>query len=73
MTQNTGEPEVLTLQEAADFLRVTPEAVELLIADKSLPARKIGNDWRLLREALRYWLLTTESKQASDARICRRI
>lgn len=64
MIQNSGESEVLTVNEAAEFLRVTPDVVERLIADKSLPARRVEGEWRLSREAIHYWLVTAESKDA---------
>jgi excisionase family DNA binding protein len=47
---------VLTLGEAAAFLRVPEDAV-LALADKdALPAQKIGEEWRFLKRALADWL-----------------
>lgn len=49
--------EVLTLGEAADFLRVKPEQVEQLARQHRLPSRRIGNnEWRFSRTALLVWL-----------------
>src|SRR5262249_8754917 len=31
-------------------------AVEQLVADEAIPARKIGGEWRFLRKALENWL-----------------
>jgi len=49
-------PEVLTLDEAADLLRVMPAALEDRIADGAIPARRFGADWRISRRALMDWL-----------------
>ncbi len=64
MIQQLPPHEVLTLSEAAAFLRVAPESIERLIADEALPARKVDGEWRFSKEGLHYWLITAESKQA---------
>src|SRR5579871_730700 len=47
---------VLTLTEAASFLRV-PEAELLRLVEKhEVPAQHIGNEWRFLKKALTEWL-----------------
>src|SRR5262249_18283609 len=47
---------ILTLAEAAAYLRV-PEDVLLKLADEGgVPARRIGGEWRFLRKALDDWL-----------------
>jgi hypothetical protein len=48
--------EVLTLPEAASFLRVTEEALTDLAERDALPARKIADEWRFSRRALGDWL-----------------
>jgi excisionase family DNA binding protein len=48
--------EVLTIDEAAELLRVTPAALEDRIADGAIPARCFGADWRISRRALMDWL-----------------
>lgn len=49
-------PEVLTLSEAADYLRASPEDVLELAVQGDLPGRKIKQDWRFHRQALSEWL-----------------
>jgi excisionase family DNA binding protein len=49
-------PDVLTLEEAASFLRVSPEALRAAVADGTVPARQIGGEWRFARQALLAWL-----------------
>jgi excisionase family DNA binding protein len=51
-----AEPEVMNLEEAAAFLRVTPEAVKALAEAQRIPARRIGEAWRFSRPALLEWL-----------------
>jgi excisionase family DNA binding protein len=51
-----AEPEVLTLQEAADLLRVDPGIVRELAEGGELPGRRLGGDWRFSRQGLLQWL-----------------
>ncbi len=51
-----GFPDVLTVPEAADYLRVSEAEIHDLVQSQGLPARKIGNEWRLLKVALQDWL-----------------
>jgi excisionase family DNA binding protein len=58
---NAAEPapptaDVLTLSEAAQLLRVTPEEVKRLASRNEVPARRIGWNWRFNRAALMAWL-----------------
>jgi excisionase family DNA binding protein len=48
--------EVLTLAEAAAYLRILEDALEKLAAERAIPARKIGDEWRFSRTALHDWL-----------------
>jgi len=55
---NGSEMDVLTLSEAAAYLRLSEADVLRLIREQGLPARQLGNDWRLLRTAIQEWLST---------------
>ncbi|MCY2991329.1 MAG: helix-turn-helix domain-containing protein [Planctomycetota bacterium] len=48
--------EVLTLEEAAAYLRVSEQEVDALATRCVLPGRKIGDQWRFHRCALVDWL-----------------
>ena len=48
--------EVLTIDEAADLLRTDAATVTSMAEDGTLPARKVGDDWRFTRSALLRWL-----------------
>jgi excisionase family DNA binding protein len=45
--------EVLTLSEAAAYLRLPEADVVRLVKEQSLPARRLGNEWRFLQTAIR--------------------
>jgi excisionase family DNA binding protein len=52
-----ADPEaVLTLQEAAELLRLAPETVRASAAAGDLPGRAFGREWRFVRSALLEWL-----------------
>ena len=46
----------LTLDEVAQFLKVSPQTVRRLAAKGELPGRKIGNKWRFSPLAIHLWL-----------------
>jgi excisionase family DNA binding protein len=48
--------EVLTLDDAAELLRVSPQALRERAESGDIPARRIGDEWRFSREALLAWL-----------------
>jgi excisionase family DNA binding protein len=48
--------EVLTLAEAAAYLRVPEDALLKLADADAVPAQKIGDEWRFLRKGLNDWL-----------------
>ena len=48
--------EVLTLAEAAAYLRVGEATILQAIQHQGLPARQLGADWRFLKSALQDWL-----------------
>lgn len=52
----TAAGEVLTLEDAARLLRAEPGDVLALIEAGELPARRLGQDWRLSRTAVLAWL-----------------
>jgi excisionase family DNA binding protein len=47
---------ILTLAEAAAYLRVSEVELAELAARNGLPARKLGGEWRFLRRALDDWM-----------------
>src|SRR5579872_6744649 len=57
---------VLTLSEAAAYLRVSEDAVLKLVAEQALPGRQIGSEWRFLQSALDVWLCAPANRRAGD-------
>jgi excisionase family DNA binding protein len=51
-----SELDVLTLEDAAAYLKVEYGQIRRLIKEQALPGRKIGDEWRFLRGALADWL-----------------
>ena len=58
-------PDVLTLSEAAGYLRLPEAEVVSLIRDKGLPAQQVGSEWRLLLAAIRDWLRMGPARNSS--------
>jgi len=55
--------ELLTPQEVADILNVDKFTVYRLLAQKQLPAFKVGNQWRFKRKMIEAWLRRTSNIQ----------
>ena len=54
--------DVLTLEEAADYLRLPRETVERQAATGHLPGRRIEDTWRFLKAAIDDWLRSQDSR-----------
>jgi len=50
------KPEILTTDEAAEFLRLSPYAVRDMARKGLLPARKVGKGWRFYKPDLVAWV-----------------
>jgi excisionase family DNA binding protein len=48
--------DVLTLAEAAEYLRTSPEEVLRLVREQGLAGRRVGEDYRFLKAAVQEWL-----------------
>jgi excisionase family DNA binding protein len=55
-------PDVLTLAEAAAYLRVSETEITDLMHRQRLPGRKIGTEWRFLKAAIQEWLRLPEKE-----------
>ncbi|MDP9308565.1 MAG: helix-turn-helix domain-containing protein [Actinomycetota bacterium] len=56
-------PDVLTVEQLAEFLQVEEKEVRALAAKGELPGRKLGRHWRFSRQAVLDWLATPERKR----------
>jgi excisionase family DNA binding protein len=56
-TENSEQyREVLTLEEAAAYLRTSEDALRAMAGQDDIPAQEIGGEWRFLKPALNEWL-----------------
>ena len=55
---NGTTDEVLTLPEAAAYLRLAESEVVNLAHTRGLPGRYVAGEWRFLKAALQHWLAT---------------
>src|SRR5690349_11876689 len=58
--------EVLTLSEAAAYLRLPDADVLRLVAEQGLPTRRLGQEWRFLKAAIQDWLRTGTARPQSN-------
>ena len=65
-TKNTPE-KLLTLEQVAEYLNVDKFTVYRLLADKQLPAFKVGNQWRFKRRLLENWLQKNSNARRKDS------
>jgi excisionase family DNA binding protein len=49
-------PDVLTLEQLAQFLQVAEDVALALVETGELPGRRVGDEWRFSREAVVAWL-----------------
>lgn len=49
-------PNMLTVKEAADFLRVHFNTVKRLLSMGKLPGRKVGRQWRIEKDDLKRYM-----------------
>lgn len=53
---DVGTGDVLTLREAAEFLRVSEKTLGDMARSGRMPCQKVGREWRFLRSAIEAWL-----------------
>lgn len=49
-------PQVMTIEEAADYLRVPLSSLYKLAQGGKVPCQKVGRHWRFRKESLDRWL-----------------
>lgn len=57
---------VMTLREAAHYLRLRPIEVQTLAERGEIPAFKVDNRWRFLKNALDEWLLAQRIQETEE-------
>ncbi len=56
ITETAGAREILTLAEAAKFIRVSERTLGEMARTRRIPSQKVGREWRFLRAGLEAWL-----------------
>jgi excisionase family DNA binding protein len=54
------EPDLMTVSEVADYLKVHPATIYRLLKRGAMPAFKVGSDWRFRKEAIDEWARAQE-------------
>jgi len=65
-TKNIPE-KLLTLEQVAEYLNVDKFTVYRLLAEKDLPAFKVGNQWRFKGRLLENWLQEHSNARKKDS------
>lgn len=50
-----GMSEILTIDEVAEYLRLTPQTIYKWAQEKRIPAVKLGKEWRFRRSVIDKW------------------
>ena len=58
----TADLEILTLDEAAAYLRVCPRTLRLKVSEGVIPGAKIGRVWRFHKQQLEQWIVDASVK-----------
>ena len=53
---NSTDREIMTIEEAAALLGVSVKTFNKVLHTQSIPARKIGREWKFSRQALIEWI-----------------
>ena len=58
--------ELMTLEEVADYLRVTKKTIHRLLGRRVIPAMKVGRQWRFDRASIEAWLRQNSVNAATN-------
>ena len=63
-----GKKVVLTLKEAAEYLNVHRDTLRRRAKNGTIPAFKIGTDWRFYKSSIDNWIRQMEREHRQSAR-----
>lgn len=52
----------LTLAQVMDYVKISKASIHRLLAEKKIPAYKVGRLWRFKKEELDQWIVSSEAK-----------
>jgi len=70
--QGSNSKQMLTLKEAREMLKVSRNTMYSLIQQGSIPARKVGSSWRIVRHKLEDWM-NQQDNQANSPSPCAKL
>jgi excisionase family DNA binding protein len=56
---------LLTTEQVANYLKIDKFTVYRLVAQKKLPAFKVGNQWRFKRKLIETWLMNHSNTRSN--------
>ncbi len=59
--------DIMTLEEASQYLKVAKEQLEEMAINNKMPAQRFGNDWRFSKTLILDWMRTGQVETSSDA------
>ena len=57
---------LMTLEEVANYLRVTTKTIYRLLDKRAIPARKVGRQWRFDKASIDIWLRQRSAEKAAN-------
>lgn len=63
--RNDNYPEILLVEEVAEYLRVNKQTIYNLLRQGQLPAKKIGGQWRFHKQAIDDYLMAQDTIPAA--------
>jgi len=58
--------DVLTLKDVAEYLKVTERTIYRMVADRKIPAFKVGGSWRFRLAEIDEWIKTQTHEVRRD-------
>ena len=58
--------EVMTLQEIAEYLKVNPKTISKLLKTGSIPASRVGHQWRFDKDLIDVWLRQSSIEKVAN-------
>ncbi|MGE5406267.1 MAG: helix-turn-helix domain-containing protein [Methanosarcina sp.] len=51
----SSNDKIMTIEEVADYLRLTPQTIYTWAQEKKIPAVKLGKEWRFKKSLIDKW------------------
>ena len=60
------ESDIMTLEEVAAYLKVTPQTIYTWAQQKKIPAAKLGKEWRFKKAIIDRWFVSHFDSKFKD-------